>query len=98
RFSRDWSQTCALPISSARSDHDEPPLTPRPQDPTQGGRMQFNLADMFEGVADRLGDRTALVCGTERRSYAGLDARANRAAHHLRSEERRVGKDGRSRS
>ncbi|MFW5420174.1 AMP-binding protein [Nocardiopsis sp. CNT-189] len=45
--------------------------------------MQFNLADMYEGVADRLGDRTALVCGADRRSYAGLDARANRVAHHL---------------
>ncbi|MGK5552131.1 AMP-binding protein [Actinomadura kijaniata] len=46
----------------------------------------FNLADLFEIVADACPDRTALVAagGPEARlTYAGLDARANRAAHHL---------------
>ncbi|CAM3707056.1 acyl-CoA synthetase [Nocardiopsis rhodophaea] len=45
--------------------------------------MQFNLADLFESIADRIGERTALVCGDDRRSYAELEARANRLAHHL---------------
>ncbi|MFC4562128.1 acyl-CoA synthetase [Nocardiopsis mangrovi] len=45
--------------------------------------MHFNFADLFEGVADRIGDHPALVCGGERRTYAELDARANRLAHHL---------------
>ncbi|WP_017625085.1 AMP-binding protein [Nocardiopsis chromatogenes] len=45
--------------------------------------MEFNLADLFEGVAARVPDRTALVCGDERRTYAELDARAGRLARHL---------------
>ncbi|MDL4775947.1 MULTISPECIES: acyl-CoA synthetase [Thermomonosporaceae] len=47
--------------------------------------MEFNHADLFEGVADAIGDRTALVCGAERLTYAELDAHANRLAHHLES-------------
>jgi 3-oxocholest-4-en-26-oate---CoA ligase len=43
----------------------------------------FNLADLFEVVADAAPSRTALVAGAERRTYAELDARANRLAHHL---------------
>jgi acyl-CoA synthetase (AMP-forming)/AMP-acid ligase II len=51
--------------------------------------MEFNHADLFEGLADAIGERTALVVfdsvrGTERRTYAELDAEANRLAHHLR--------------
>ena len=45
--------------------------------------MSFNLADLFESVADAVGEREAVVCGPERRTYAELDARANRLAHHL---------------
>ncbi len=44
---------------------------------------QFNLADLFELVADTLPDRLALVAGDVRLSYAELDARADRFAHHL---------------
>ncbi len=44
---------------------------------------QFNLADLFEIVVDTVPDRLALVAGTVRLTYAGLDARANRFAHHL---------------
>ncbi len=47
--------------------------------------MEFNLADIFESVADVVGDREALVCGDRRLTYAELDARANRLAHHLQS-------------
>lgn len=43
----------------------------------------FNLADLFEVVADAAPDRLALVAGSERRTYAELDERANRLAHHL---------------
>ncbi|MFI0448014.1 acyl-CoA synthetase [Actinomadura sp. 6N118] len=47
--------------------------------------MEFNYADLFEGVADAIGDRVALVCGARRLTYAELDAEANRLAHHLES-------------
>ncbi|MEU3534732.1 acyl-CoA synthetase [Streptomyces murinus] len=52
--------------------------------------MEYNLADLFESVADVVPDREALVyldhpgTGAERRlTYAELDAAANRLAHHL---------------
>ena len=45
--------------------------------------MEFNHADLFEGVADVVGDRTAVICGDQRRTYAELDAEANRFAHYL---------------
>jgi len=48
--------------------------------------VDYNLADIFESVADTVGDREALVCGGRRLTYAELDARANRLAHHLRSQ------------
>jgi acyl-CoA synthetase (AMP-forming)/AMP-acid ligase II len=44
---------------------------------------QFNLADLFELVVDTVPDRLALVAGDVRLSYAELDARADRFAHHL---------------
>jgi acyl-CoA synthetase (AMP-forming)/AMP-acid ligase II len=45
--------------------------------------MEFNHADLFEGLADTIGGRTAVVCGQERRTYAELEAEANRLAHYL---------------
>jgi len=45
--------------------------------------MEFNLADLFELVVDRVPDRLALVAGERRLTYAELDARANRFAHAL---------------
>ena len=47
--------------------------------------MEFNVADLFESVVDRVGDQTAMVSGSRRLSYAELDRRANRLAHHLES-------------
>ena len=47
--------------------------------------MEFNLADLFESVVDRVGDQTAMVSGSRRLSYTELDRRANRLAHHLES-------------
>ena len=52
---------------------------------------EFNLADLFELVADTIPDRLALVAGKERRSYAELDERANRFGHHLLDEGARPG-------
>src|SRR5580658_445018 len=45
--------------------------------------MQFNVADLFESVVDAVPDRTAVVCGEKRLTFAELDARANRVAHAL---------------
>ncbi|GAA2084124.1 acyl-CoA synthetase [Actinomadura alba] len=57
--------------------------------------MEFNHADLFEGLADAIGDRVAVVCGVPaddgtpgtyvRMTYTELDAHANRLAHHLES-------------
>ena len=43
----------------------------------------FNLADLFELVADTVPEREALVCGTRRLTYAALEERANRLAAAL---------------
>ncbi|HEY4398343.1 MAG TPA: AMP-binding protein, partial [Acidimicrobiia bacterium] len=45
--------------------------------------MEFNLADLYEIVADAVPDRLALVAGERRLTYAQLEERANRFAHHL---------------
>jgi len=45
--------------------------------------MEFNLADLFEAAADAFGDREYLVAEGRRITYAEMDARANRLAHHL---------------
>jgi len=45
--------------------------------------MEFNLADMFENAVDHFGDREYLVCAGKRRTYAEMEERANRLAHHL---------------
>jgi 3-oxocholest-4-en-26-oate---CoA ligase len=43
----------------------------------------LSFADVWEMAADAVAERTALVCGTQRRTYAQLEERANRLAHHL---------------
>src|SRR5438477_12177677 len=43
----------------------------------------FNIADLFECVADTVPDREAVVCGDRRLTYADLDERATRLAHAL---------------
>ncbi|MCX7619760.1 MAG: acyl-CoA synthetase [Acidimicrobiales bacterium] len=45
--------------------------------------MAFNVADLFEHTADAVPERTALICGEDRRSYAQLDERSTRLAHTL---------------
>src|SRR5262245_56749666 len=45
--------------------------------------MEFNLADLFEAVVDRIPDRLALIAGDRRLTFRELDERANRFAHYL---------------
>src|SRR5690242_14909251 len=53
---------------------------------TQGSLvMEFNLADLFEQVADAVPDRPAVYCGGRTLTFAELDRRANRLAHHFAS-------------
>ncbi len=53
--------------------------------------MEFNVADLFEAAADAVPEREALVAGEVRHSFASLDQRANRAAHHLAESGVRAG-------
>jgi len=43
----------------------------------------FNLADLWEAVADEVPARVALRCGDAQRTFAQLEERANRLAHWL---------------
>lgn len=45
--------------------------------------MSFNLADLFESVADAVPQRTAIVSDQRRLTYLQLDERANRLANYL---------------
>src|SRR5438874_5064062 len=47
------------------------------------GAMAYNIADLIEHTIDLVPDRTAIVCGGKRDTYAQLEERANRLAHHL---------------
>jgi acyl-CoA synthetase (AMP-forming)/AMP-acid ligase II len=46
--------------------------------------VETNFADMFEAIVDLVPDRTAcVIVGGPRRTYAELEDRVNRLAHHL---------------
>jgi 3-oxocholest-4-en-26-oate---CoA ligase len=45
--------------------------------------VAYNLADLMEHAVDVVPDRTAVICGARRVSYAELEERANRLAHHF---------------
>jgi fatty-acyl-CoA synthase len=45
--------------------------------------VEYNLADLFERVADTIPEHLALVCGERRLTYAELDERATRLANAL---------------
>jgi acyl-CoA synthetase (AMP-forming)/AMP-acid ligase II len=47
--------------------------------------MEFNLADLFESVVDVVPEQPAVIADARRLTYAELDGRANRLAHHLAS-------------
>ena len=51
----------------------------------------YQLADLFEGVADTVPDRLALVAGEHRLTFRELDERATRFANHLGSLDLPVG-------
>ncbi|HSA52497.1 MAG TPA: acyl-CoA synthetase [Yinghuangia sp.] len=51
----------------------------------------FNLADLFEAVADAVPERLALIAGDVRLTYRQLDERAARFAEHLRKSGIRAG-------
>src|SRR5258708_9902843 len=53
--------------------------------------MECNIADLFESLVDVAPDRTALVSGDRRLTFAQLDERANRVAHALTSRGVRPG-------
>ena len=48
--------------------------------------MHFNLADLFECVADHVPEREAVVYGERRLTFAQVDERATRLAHHLQAQ------------
>ncbi|SDY30501.1 Acyl-CoA synthetase (AMP-forming)/AMP-acid ligase II [Amycolatopsis xylanica] len=45
--------------------------------------MALNIADLLEHAVDAVPDRIAVSCGDRQVTFAQLDARANRLAHHL---------------
>ena len=45
--------------------------------------MEFNIADLYESLADHVPDRPALVAGDKTLTFAQLEARANSLAHAL---------------
>jgi acyl-CoA synthetase (AMP-forming)/AMP-acid ligase II len=47
--------------------------------------MEYNLADLYEAIADVVPENIALASGDVHRTYGELDKRANRLAHYLRS-------------
>ncbi len=46
--------------------------------------MTYNLADLFESIADAIPDREALISGEHRYTYGQLDEAANRLANFLK--------------
>src|SRR4051812_27543584 len=60
-------------------------IEPVPERPgaEESGPLEYNLADLFECVADHVPEREAVVCGERRLTFAQLDDRANRFAHAL---------------
>ncbi|WP_177242336.1 acyl-CoA synthetase [Amycolatopsis regifaucium] len=45
--------------------------------------MALNIADLLEHAVDAVPERIAVVCGDRRVTFAELEERANRLAHHL---------------
>src|SRR3569833_715731 len=44
--------------------------------------VALNIADLLEHAVDAVPERVAVVCGDRRVTFAELEARANRLAHH----------------
>src|SRR3954462_13027346 len=45
--------------------------------------VALNIADLLEHAVDAVPERVAVVCGDRRVTFAELEQRANRLAHHL---------------
>ena len=45
--------------------------------------MALNIADLVEHAVDLVPERVAIICGDRRVTFAELEARVNRLAHHL---------------
>ena len=71
----------ALDAEHLRQSVREELLSPARRAPLENSPRR--LHQFFESSCDQAPGSTALVCGTERLSYAELDARANRLAHYL---------------
>lgn len=48
--------------------------------------MEFNVASIFERVAQNVPEREAIICGEARLTYGDFDRRANRMARYLASQ------------
>src|SRR5689334_3831925 len=48
--------------------------------------MAWNIADLTEHIVDTVPERVALIVADEPRTYAQLEERANRLAHHLQAQ------------
>jgi acyl-CoA synthetase (AMP-forming)/AMP-acid ligase II len=48
--------------------------------------MPYNWGDLFEHTVDAIPDRTALICGDTKVTFAELEERVNRLGHHLLAE------------
>jgi acyl-CoA synthetase (AMP-forming)/AMP-acid ligase II len=53
--------------------------------------VALNIADLAEHAVDLVPDRVAVICGDRRLTFAELEARANRLAHHLAEHGVRAG-------
>ncbi len=53
--------------------------------------MSYNIADLFELIADAIPDNAALAADDETRTYAELERRGNRLAHFLREKGVKAG-------
>ncbi len=53
--------------------------------------MDWNFADLIEGVADVVPDNTAVICGDRRYTFRELDERSTRLANHLIAHGLRTG-------
>ena len=57
---------------------------------------RLNIADLFEHAVDAVPDRVAVACGDRAVTFAELEERANRLAHHLAEQRRRPGRPRRA--
>src|SRR5260370_9028618 len=71
------------PVRNDDSTPDVPCAPTKIHLPWPGAKTPTRLHHFFERSCDALPGNLALVVGDQRLTYAALDARANRLAHHL---------------